>query len=753
MKPDLEAVPFDEPDAPPAAKVEGNGAPPLRLLANELITAGMCIVPATARKLPALDGWKDYQRQLPHADEVDEWFANVHAKPYGIGFVCGAVSGGLEVLDLDAKHDPTKSLNARAEAAIREIVPGLWERLVIESTPSGGLHLYFRSPNPAGNLKLAYGLNAEGKRMAVAETRGEGGFIVAAPTPGYVLLQGRLSAPPLITDDERSALFAAARSLETAPAPATPAQAHAGVAAPFDRSTLPAGFILPGEAYNALDEWKPLIEKQGWTLHHEPYWTRPGKKRSEGISASFGVAGPHTFHVFTPNAPPLEDGENYTPFALYAIFECGGDYKRAADELYARNHGTRRKPKPELHTAGENGHAPEASDRKSGETPVDQPKPPAIPARSIDSFAVPADDDPTVLLGNRYLCRGDGLVLSSASGMGKSALVIQAAVHWALGRPFMGIKPNGCLRSLIIQSEDSDGDIGEVWASVLHEMKMTEAERKSVSERVVIVTDRVNRGLTFMTELRRHVMAATYDLVWINPLAAFITGDATTQEATAKFLREGLNGINTLPRFAYLIVQHTTKPASGKDKPTRQWHEIQYDMAGSYDLIGWARAIMSLRPTAIMGEFNLVLAKRGRRAGVTKEVPQGTGFRLENTITIPMMHSTGKFKVDHIKRELDVIYWIPRDDTPAESPPERSVGRPKKNNVADFLAIFPTGIKNAMGVNELHREALKIRLIGKGSIYTIINEAMDAKIIVCDSSNPKSPCYYVRPPVSDQELI
>lgn len=392
-----------------------------------------------------------------------------------------------------------------------------------------------------------------------------------------------------------------------------------------------------------------------------------------------------------------------------------------------------------IHEPGANGTGP--------------PKPPTIPARSIDSFAVPADDDPSVLLGNRYLCRGDGLVLSSASGMGKSALVLQAAVHWGIGRAFMGVRPNGHLRSLITQSEDSDGDIAEVWASIIHEMKLTDDERKLVAQNVVIVSDRVNRGEMFMVELRRHVTAATYDLVWINPLAAFLTGDATTQEAMGKFLREGLNGINSPPRFAYIIVQHTTKPPTGKDRPNRQWHEIQYDMAGSYDLIGWARAIMSLRPTDTMGDFNLILAKRGRRAGVSKKIPQGTGYRLENTITIPLRHSTGKFSIDGLKRELDVIYWVPREDIPEESAPERSSGRPKKTSASDFFAIFPVGITNALGVNELLREALKIRHIGKSSIYSIINEALASKTIVCDSSNPKSPCYYVRPPVSDQQEL
>lgn len=334
------------------------------------------------------------------------------------------------------------------------------------------------------------------------------------------------------------------------------------------------------------------------------------------------------------------------------------------------------------------------SDEEAINGPDTEPavKPPTVAPRSINSFVVPPDDDPSVLLGNRYLCRGDGLVLVSSSGMGKSALSIQAAVMWSLGKPFMGIKPNGKLRSLIIQSEDSDGDIGEVWASICFKLGLTEQERVDAGDLVMIITDRTNRGPLFLAELRRLITAVKYDLVWINPLASFISGDATTQETTADFLRAGLNGINSACAFGYIIIQHTTKPATGKDRSERRWHEVMYDMAGSYDIIGWARAIISLRPTETQGEFNMVLAKRGSRAGVTKRIPHGVGYRLESTTIIPLKHCTEKMPVQGIKREVSVIFWEPREEGPEEEQvPDRSNGRPKKHSITDFISIFPIG--------------------------------------------------------------
>ena len=85
--------------------------------------------------------------------------------------------------------------------------------------------------------------------------------------------------------------------------------------------------------------------------------------------------------------------------------------------------------------------------------------------RGIGTFSMIRDDDPMVLLGNKYLNRGHICTLVSTSGRGISSLPIQQSICYALGWPFggpYGIKPNGPKKSLIVQSEDDDADIGEV---------------------------------------------------------------------------------------------------------------------------------------------------------------------------------------------------------------------------------------------------------------------------------------------------
>jgi RecA-family ATPase len=269
----------------------------------------------------------------------------------------------------------------------------------------------------------------------------------------------------------------------------------------------------------------------------------------------------------------------------------------------------------------------------------DEPK--VLLGRPLGSFNLPEANDPNVLIGKRWLSKGDIFILASTSGMGKSSLTIQASVTWGLGLPlFGGFMPHRKLKSLIIQSEDGDGDIAEVRLSLEHAMKLTDEQKITVDQNVIIVTDRVHRGLAFRAELKRLVEIHKPDIVWINPLLAFIGGDVNDSTDVGEFLREQLNSLNEPAQFAYGVVHHTAKPP--KDRKERQWNEVMYEMAGSADLTNASRAVLALQATEKQGEFRLIAAKRGPRAGLITEaeVLQGLGACV-------ICEGCGFIRVDH----------------------------------------------------------------------------------------------------------
>jgi hypothetical protein len=366
--------------------------------------------------------------------------------------------------------------------------------------------------------------------------------------------------------------------------------------------------------------------------------------------------------------------------------------------------------------------------------------------RPLTSYGLPPEpkNDPTALLGrNRYIGRGDGAVVVSSSGMGKSVMCVEWAVCAALGRPFMGIEthsatlPDGRkagLKSLIIQSEDSDGDVGEVVFSVAYAMKLSEAELEQVSRNVIVVRDKVNRGDAFIAHLRRLVKKIKPDLVWLNPLHSFAGCDIANATELGHFLRGGLNGANSDDSFAYMIVHHTPKPITGKAVADKKWHEFMYDAAGSAELVNWARAILTLKPTDTEGDFHLVLAKRGKRAGVRIKVTSEAGIaHWEPTLKIPMKHSKEMVKIDGRAEEFPVVHWEMRDEDPRaaaeEKPKKRSTSYDKEYDDGRLLSYFPASDSHPAPAGHALAGAAGDCGITKSTFYSRKDALSEAKLI------------------------
>jgi hypothetical protein len=279
--------------------------------------SSLSVLPAKRlAKRPSLPGWKNFQLRIPQERQVVEWFS----KPEdAICVVTGQVSGNLEMLDFDRGGD-------RFEAWKEQIPPELLARLVIETSQSGGKHVIYRCSEPInGNMKLAMGFR-DGAMVTLIETRGEGGLFLCAPTLGYSLEQGSLTEIPVLTPQEREILLETAWSLnEYLPTADVPA----------DSQFVPEN--RPGDDFNNRGDIRALLIKHGWTLvkkAENELWRRPGK--ANGWSASLKDK---SFYVFSGNAAPLEPNRAYSPFAVYAWLEYGGDFEMAARVLRQQGYG------------------------------------------------------------------------------------------------------------------------------------------------------------------------------------------------------------------------------------------------------------------------------------------------------------------------------------------------------------------------------------------------------------------------------
>jgi hypothetical protein len=329
-------------------------------LALDALHHGLAVVP------PAEDGtkrpagpWQTYQHRLPTEDEIRGWYANGR---HGIGIVCGAVSGNLEMLEFEGRAMGEAVDERFAELADQAGIGDLVANVMAgytEWTPSGGLHILYRVNGPiAGNTKLArrpastaeLEQQPDDRIKVLIETRGEGGYVIVAPTHGPVhptagewrLVQGGFDSITTITPAQRDQLHRLARALDDMPATPAPtaASTHPALLDSNDR---------PGDLYNqqpdATTRTLQLLQQHGWQHvfdhphagHADHHLRRPGK--NDGTSAVLHGDG-GTLYVFSTSTAFTAE-EPYTPFAVYTQLEHHGDYRAAARQLRpAGTHGS-----------------------------------------------------------------------------------------------------------------------------------------------------------------------------------------------------------------------------------------------------------------------------------------------------------------------------------------------------------------------------------------------------------------------------
>ncbi|MFD1364704.1 phage/plasmid primase, P4 family [Actinoplanes sichuanensis] len=337
--------------------------------------AGCAVIPirADGSKAPLVP-WRRYQNERASREEVQAWFAG---SPPGMAVLCGAASGNLEMLELEGR--------AVTEGLARQLVmlveaaglSELWQRIAVdgytERTPSGGVHLLYRvDGGPVGrNLKLTRRAATEGelavdpadKIKTLAETRGEGGYTIVAPSHGTVHESRRPwvaigdSAPgriPTLTTAERDALLAVVRSLDAMPPPAP-------VPSPRPKP-LDASGLAPGDDFESRTDWTAILEPAGWVLVSQlgrtRYWRRPGK--AAGISATTGRADDRDRLWVFSSSTVFDVERPITKFRAYAVLHHGGDHSAAARALRAGGFGGARTVELAEPATSKGGAAPNA---------------------------------------------------------------------------------------------------------------------------------------------------------------------------------------------------------------------------------------------------------------------------------------------------------------------------------------------------------------------------------------------------------
>jgi len=243
-----------------------------------------------------------------------------------------------------------------------------------------------------------------------------------------------------------------------------------------------------------------------------------------------------------------------------------------------------------------------------------------------DLMAFDRKDDPNSVLGNRWLCKGGSLLIVGQSGTGKSSLMMQAAVHWCLGRDFFGIRPARPLRAIILQAENDAGDVSEALQDVVAGAYLDSQERDQLRESLAIYRDTVSTGTTFTAGLADLVREQRADIVFVDPLLSFAGIDVSDQEQASKFLRHDLAPILLETGAVLVAMHHTGKPKAASDKEGHTVADLAYAGLGSSEFTNYFREVAVL--FRCQGEepiYKFGLTKRRGRAGLKDHEGQFKG--------------------------------------------------------------------------------------------------------------------------------
>ncbi|HZA21609.1 MAG TPA: bifunctional DNA primase/polymerase [Dehalococcoidia bacterium] len=326
---------------------------PVRTAALAAYDAGLCpIRPSLDGSKAPLGKWAEYQKERPTRGLIAQWYTNGYP---ALGTVTGKVAGNLEAFEFDDKASRYEPFKEAAQAAWLGNLVERIEAGYLERSPSRGIHWLYRCPDLKeldGNTKLARRLKRPEEKthdkdnyQVLIETRGEGGFIILAPSHGpvhptgkpYELLRGRFATIATITPEERRELWRLARTFDEVPLGHDEHEVKPPASTPGGR---------PGDDFNARAAWRDILEPHGWVLIYEregiDYWRRPGKDR--GISATTDYQASGLLYVFSTSTA-FESERGYSKFAAYALLKHGGDFKAAAHDLAGRGYGNSATPR------------------------------------------------------------------------------------------------------------------------------------------------------------------------------------------------------------------------------------------------------------------------------------------------------------------------------------------------------------------------------------------------------------------------
>lgn len=399
------------------------------------------------------------------------------------GALMGRNSGNIECLDFDAKTVPI----AEKDEIWQEFVEfakvlGVWEKFVVEQTPSNGYHIFYRCEE-AEEIKSKK-LSAYWDGDVIFETKGTLGYAKIYPSPGYKQIQGTLHKVSEITAEERDILLEKAKSFTKVQIRETPERT-------FEKRDIDPN--SPAHRFNEEYDPIPLLKEIGWTIvtsyGEELELKRPGKTDQQR-SATWNHNGNKRLCVWSTSSEHFEgDGKTYSAFDIVKILKCEGDNFKTFKFIEELGYKSDKKPIEQVvETYEESVRQPDYFRDLIRDSKITWDeftnKPPKEETYLLKMHLMPKDSN-IVDTDYYFLRRRFITCIASPASAGKTTIVKSILAQFyvdAPDNPYLSIvKTPQCKKVLIYDSENPRQELYEHYESILKLLgKVTEEEQQEI---------------------------------------------------------------------------------------------------------------------------------------------------------------------------------------------------------------------------------------------------------------------------------
>jgi hypothetical protein len=318
-----------------------------REIAKKWSKAGYSVIGVNAEKNPAMGSWTEFQKRPMTPEECDKYFSDV----WGIALLMGGKKK-LTALDLDLKYSNNKHFLDKYK---KSLGGKLLKSFYIQTTMNKGMHFVFSSDKVENNQKLASretspeekhevyidnysNLRTRGKALKIAtnhksltflETRGEGGYILISPSPGYTKVCGKIQN---ITSEEYEQVMTISRSFNE----------YQEISRNFKVEKYRNSDINPFEVYNERGDVLSLLYDNGWECVSDNKNNVRLKRAGNPSSKSSALFDKQTrvFSVFSTSTN-FEPNRGYAPASVFMLLEVDNDVEEGYKLLINKGFGER----------------------------------------------------------------------------------------------------------------------------------------------------------------------------------------------------------------------------------------------------------------------------------------------------------------------------------------------------------------------------------------------------------------------------